>query len=75
MFQRDHESDTERERTPAHLSAIRSVGFRGPNLGGLTAVTVSIQRTNGSDVMYRESENAYSFHNCPKTSCLPGMLL
>lgn len=39
-----------------------------------TAVTVSMQRTNDSDVKYLESENEYSFHNCPKRSCLPGIL-
>ena len=38
-----------------------------------TAVTVSIHRTNGSEVRYLESENEYSFHNCPNRSCLPGM--
>ena len=39
-----------------------------------TAVTVSIHKTNGSEVRYLESENEYSFHNCPKKSCFPGML-
>ena len=38
-----------------------------------TAVTVSIHKTNGSEVRYLESENEYSFHNCPNRSCLPGM--
>jgi len=36
---------------------------------GLTAVTVSMQSTNGSLVRYLESENAYSFQSCPKRSC------
>ncbi len=39
-----------------------------------TAVTVSMHSTNGSDVMYLESENEYSFHNWPNRSCLPGMV-
>ena len=39
-----------------------------------TAVTVSIHRTNDSEVRYLESEKEYSFHNCPNRSCLPGML-
>jgi hypothetical protein len=34
----------------------------------LTAVTVSMQSTNGSEVRYRESEKAYSFHSCPNRS-------
>ena len=38
-----------------------------------TAVTVSIHKTNDSEVRYLESENEYSFHNCPNRSCLPGM--
>jgi hypothetical protein len=37
--------------------------------GRQTAVTVSMQRTKGSEVRYLESESAYSFHNCPKRSC------
>lgn len=39
----------------------------------LTAVTVSIHRTNDSEVRYLESEKEYSFHNCPNRSCLLGM--
>lgn len=38
-----------------------------------TAVTVSMHKTNDSEVKYLESENEYSFHNCPNRSCLPGM--
>ena len=38
-----------------------------------TAVTVSMHKTNASEVKYLESENEYSFHNCPNKSCLPGM--
>lgn len=65
-------------------------------LRGHTAVTVSIQRTKGSDVKYLESDQAYSardlrisivcsrkgdpaiylpFHNCPKKSCCPAILV
>lgn len=33
------------------------------NLDKLTVVMVSIQRTRVSDVRYRESDSAYSFHN------------
>jgi hypothetical protein len=44
--------------------------WRGEAKGGRqTAVTVSMQRTKGSEVKYLESESAYSFHNCPKRSC------
>ena len=42
-------------------------------IGERTAVTVSIHKTNDSEVKYLESENEYSFHNCPNRSCLPGM--
>lgn len=38
-----------------------------------TAVTVSMHKTKDSEVKYLESENEYSFHNCPNRSCLPGM--
>ena len=41
--------------------------------GGHTAVTVSMHKTNGSEVKYLESEKEYSFHSCPNRSCLPGM--
>lgn len=34
---------------------------KGP--GTQTAVTVSMQSTNGSEVKYLESESAYSFHS------------
>ena len=37
-----------------------------------TAVTVSMHKTNDSEVKYLESENEYSFHSCPNRSCLPG---
>ena len=39
----------------------------------LTAVMVSIHRTNGSEVRYLESELAYSFHICPKMSVAGAM--
>jgi hypothetical protein len=35
---------------------------------GLTTVIVSIHNTNVSEVIYRESDRAYSFHSCPKRS-------
>ena len=38
-----------------------------------TAVTVSMHKTNDSEVRYLESEKEYSFHNCPNRSCLPGI--
>jgi hypothetical protein len=41
----------------------------GGKQGRQTAVTVSMQRTKGSEVKYLESESAYSFHSCPKRSC------
>lgn len=37
-------------------------------LGRRTAVTVSMQSTKGSEVKYRESESAYSFHSWPNRS-------
>lgn len=40
--------------------------FKGGAL--LTAVIVSMHSTKGSEVRYRESERAYSFHNWPKRS-------
>lgn len=46
--------------------------FRGI-VCGPTAVTVSIHRTNGSEVRYLESELAYSFHICPKMSVAGAM--
>ena len=33
-----------------------------------TTVIASTLRTKGSDVKYRESDKAYSFHNCAKRS-------
>jgi hypothetical protein len=35
-----------------------------------TAVTVSMQRTKGSENMYLESESEYSFHSWPKKSVM-----
>ena len=40
----------------------------GEETGKHTAVTVSMHSTKGSEVKYRESESAYSFHSCPKRS-------
>lgn len=40
--------------------------------GGNTAVSPSMQKTSASPVIYRESASAYSFHSCPKKSCLLG---
>jgi len=40
----------------------------------LTAVSVSMQRMNGSEVRYLESESAYSFHNCENRACDFGMV-
>lgn len=42
-------------------------------VGGHTAVIVSIHRTKGSENRYLESESEYSFHSCPKKSCIPAM--
>lgn len=35
-----------------------------------TAVTVSMHSTNAFCVWYLESDNEYSFHNCPNKSCM-----
>ena len=40
-----------------------------------TAVSVSMQRTKGSRVKYRESASAYSFHSCAKRVCMPASSL
>ena len=40
-----------------------------------TAVIVSMQRTNGSFVRYRESDIEYSFHNWPNRSVLDPILV
>ena len=40
-----------------------------------TTVHVSIESKNGSEVMYRESLNAYSFHNWAKKSLLDAISL
>ena len=63
MIKSDHESNAERKRAPADLMVISSAITKASCEGVPTAVMVSMQRTNGSDVMYLESENAYSFHN------------
>jgi hypothetical protein len=59
---------TMKQRGP-HVNYIRPVSTSlciGLEL--LTAVTVSMHRTKGSEVRYRESERAYSFHSCPNRS-------
>lgn len=67
------------QRTPADLKCVYQLGsgrmFRGIVCAweGPTAVTVSIHRTNGSEVRYLESELAYSFHICPKMSVAGAM--
>lgn len=67
-----HQRDTERQRTPADLySTLVRVGARWR---ALTAVTVSIHNTKGSEVRYRESDQAYSFQSWPKKSPLPAIL-
>lgn len=38
-----------------------------------TTVQVSMQSTRGSEVMYRESDSAYSFHSWPKNDWTPAM--
>lgn len=40
---------------------------------GLTTVMLSIQRTSVSEVIYRESDRAYSFHSCPNRSWAEAM--
>ena len=80
VFKGDHECDGEGQGTPADLYVI-PLALLDLNLEGLrgvyiarTAVIVSMHNTNGSEFMYLESENAYSFHSWPNRSCLPGML-
>lgn len=82
----DEGCDDEAEGTPCELFPAResaktpTKNVKGGVLDGktldlerrkLTAVTVSIQSTNGSLVKYLLSLNAYSFHNCPNKSCAP----
>ena len=70
----DKGCDNEAERSPCELcapilSALLSYCKERPRvIGTQTAVTVSMHSTNGSEVKYRESERAYSFHNCPNKS-------
>lgn len=68
------------QRSPEELSlgqlcsqghVVRSCGSLGPNGCLLTTVIVSIQSMNASDVMYLESDRAYSFHSCANKSCRP----
>ena len=59
-----------RERGPHVICLVSVRNSVGGELFHLTTVQVSIQRTSGSDIMYRESDKAYSFHNWPKTSCM-----
>ena len=78
MFVGDHECNGEGHGTPTDLRVIVSAhcsksGWMAQSIVR-TAVIVSMHRTNGSEFIYLESENAYSFHSCPKRSCLPGML-
>jgi hypothetical protein len=37
--------------------------------GQLTTVTLSTLSMKKSDIRYRESESAYSFHNCARSDC------
>ena len=63
----DQNSDEEGQRAPADLKYPSLTALtRSATLLGIskhTAVIDSIQRTNGSDVIYRESEKEYSFHS------------
>lgn len=47
----------------SHLEALQSSG------DVLTTVRDSMHSINGSEVMYLESERAYSFHNCANRLC------
>ncbi len=80
MFCGDVPGNKKGERAPKELDRVEmSVTIQAWESGNpngaesLTAVTVSMQSTNGSEVKYRESESEYSFHNCPKRSCAPPM--
>ena len=69
----DHGCNDEAEWSPHELgrrSAYVSSGRRSRcQARQLTAVMVSMQSTNGSEVRYLESEKAYSFHSWPNRSC------
>ena len=73
---------TTKESGPQKTYQIKSIlvsyfpimNFDIKNKVRLTAVTVSIHNTNGSEVRYLESESEYSFHICPNRSCMAGML-
>lgn len=72
VLEGDHQRDTERQRTPAKLyTALVQIQ---PRSRAPTAVTVSIHNTKGSEVRYRESDQAYSFQSWPKKSPLPAIL-
>lgn len=66
MGGRDECGDNEAERSPCELFISLADMGKG---GEVTAVTVSMQRTKGSEVRYLLSERAYSFQSCPKRSC------
>jgi hypothetical protein len=71
MRSRDHSCYDEAKRAPGELqTSIRiKCGRAGEGMMEIrTAVTVSMHSTKGSEVRYRESDNAYSFHSCPKRS-------
>jgi hypothetical protein len=65
-------SDDEAKRAPGELICASRSAVEGALNSGLicirTAVMVSMQSTKGSEVKYRESERAYSFHSWPKRS-------
>ena len=78
MLGRDHQRNAEGQGAPAYLySQLVSKKHNRLNWAfwwHFTAVTVSMHSTKGSDVKYLESDQEYSFHICPKRSCLPGIL-
>lgn len=64
------------ERAPDELRSRRQRSCSPRRREGalLTTVAVSTQTVKTSDVMYRESPSAYSFHSCAAIVCCPAML-
>ena len=84
MFCHDEEGDNEGQRSPADLlGSCQHLFVIFGSLGALeiqckeelTAVTVSMQSTKGSEVIYLESEYEYSFQSWPNRSCFSGIFV
>jgi hypothetical protein len=61
----DQGCDNKAEGAPGELSGVSlALGFSALGISGpFTAVMVSMHSTKGSEVRYRESDRAYSFHS------------